>query len=377
MRRELGSPSGRHAWLIARVVALLLIATTGVVAIVHYSSFGAALATAHEATTTARRTDAVTLPPARHRAPKRPTVAAPPPGAAAAKASNGSAHAASGPDERSGPPPGSAPPAGAPPPPGAPPPGSGPPGSGPAGAGPPMLGTGAPLHFRTLPPRAKLPTGAQCARWVRASPSPENKSVNKKDNHITGQHVGARFFSGDAAAAARLARRINGDFTGTTAEILRWAACKWGISQNIVFAQAAVESWWRQTTLGDWGTDAKACPPGHGLGADDKAGECPQSYGILQNRYPYEQASWPGIGRSTAMNADAAYATWRSCYDGYETWLNTVPRGSQYHAGDVWGCVGRWFAGRWRTAAADGYIKRVKQYLRERIWEKPYFRQIG
>jgi hypothetical protein len=39
--------------------------------------------------------------------------------------------------------------------------------------------------------------------------------------------------------------------TGTTREILRWAACKWGIDQSIVFAQAAVESWWRQTTMGD------------------------------------------------------------------------------------------------------------------------------
>jgi autotransporter family porin len=211
---------------------------------------------------------------------------------------------------------------------------------------------------------------------VRASPSPEIKSVNKPYNHTTGEHVTATFL-GTTGKDEKLARRINGYFTGTTQEILRWAACKWGINQNIVFAQAAVESWWRQTTLGDWGTDAAACPPGHGLGADGKPGECPQSYGILQNRYPYETASWPGIGKSTAMNADTAYGIWRSCYDGYETWLNTVPRGSQYHAGDAWGCVGRWFAGRWHTPAANGYIRAVKKYLRERIWTKPYFKQTG
>ena len=144
-----------------------------------------------------------------------------------------------------------------------------------------------------------------------------------------GQRVGSGFFpAGDLPQADQLlAPRINGDFTGTTSEILRWAACKWGINQNIVFAQAAVESWWHQTTLGDWGTDAAACPPGHGPGADGKPGQCPQSYGILQNRYPFEQASWPGIADSTAMNADTAYAIWRSCYDGYETWLNNVPHG--------------------------------------------------
>lgn len=54
------------------------------------------------------------------------------------------------------------------------------------------------------------------------------------------------------------------------------------------------------------------CPPGHGLGRDGKPGLCPQTYGILQNRYPFERASRPGIGRSTAMNADTAYAIWRS-----------------------------------------------------------------
>lgn len=229
-------------------------------------------------------------------------------------------------------------------------------------------GRAASIHFRTLPPGAKLPSGAQCARLVRASPSPEVRSSNKVDNHHGGQHVGSGFLAGDGPQARKLTRRIDGDFTGTTQEILRWAACKWGIDQNMVFAQAAVESWWRQSTLGDFGTDASACPPGHGIGADGVPGECPQSYGILQNRYPYEQQSWPGIGRSTAMNADTAYAIWRACYDGYETWLNTVPRGSQYHAGDSWGCIGRWFAGRWRTAPADGYIHKVRQYMQEKIW---------
>jgi autotransporter family porin len=201
--------------------------------------------------------------------------------------------------------------------------------------------------------------------------------MNRAFNRTIGQHVGSSFFAGgDTPQANRLlAPRINGDFTGTTSEILRWAACKWGISQNIVFAQAAVESWWRQTTLGDFGSDPSACPPGHGLGANGKPGLCPQSYGILQNRYPFERASWPGIGRSTAMNADTAYAIWRSCYDGYETWLNNVEHVGTYRAGDVWGCVGRWFAGRWHTAPAQQYIAKVRQYLRERIWTQPFFQE--
>ena len=235
-------------------------------------------------------------------------------------------------------------------------------------------GATAPAHFRTLPPGAKLPSGKQCAAWVRATPNPENKGVNRRYNGRTGEHVGSNFLQGDEPAADRLiAPRINGNFTGTTREILRWAACKWGINQNIVFAQAAVESWWRQTTKGDYGTDTSACPPGHRtLNAQ---GQCAQSYGILQNRYPYEISSFPAAARSTAMNADTAYAIWRSCYDGYETWLNTVQRGSQYAKGNAWGCVGRWFAGRWLTAPARQYIAKVKQYKRERIWATPDFQQ--
>jgi hypothetical protein len=231
-----------------------------------------------------------------------------------------------------------------------------------------------PAYFHTLPPSAALPSGAQCARWVRARPIAENKGVNRRYNQTKGEPVGPGFLAGDEPQADQLiAPRIDGDFTGTTAEILRWAACKWGIDQDIVFAQAAVESWWRQTTLGDW--ESNGCPPGHGPGVDGKPGLCPQSWGILQNRYPYEQSSWPGIADSTAMNADTAYAIWRSCYDGYETWLNTVQHVGTYQAGDEWGCVGRWFAGRWHTAPAQQYIAFVKKYLREQIWTQPDFQQ--
>jgi autotransporter family porin len=242
--------------------------------------------------------------------------------------------------------------------------------------GPPTGTTSAPTHFATLAPGAKLPTDAQCAAWVRARPMAENKGSNKTPNHTTGQHVAGSLFAGDTAkATSAIAPRIDGNFTGTTQEILRWVACKWGIDENIVFAQAAVESWWRQDTLGDWDSDATACPPGHGLGADGKAGRCPQSYGILQDRWPYMKQGWPGFGRSTAMDADMAYGIWRSCYDGYETWLNTVDRGQQYRSGDAWGCVGRWFSGRWHTSASDGYVTKVKQYESQQIWKTRDFQQ--
>src|SRR5579859_7680457 len=90
---------------------------------------------------------------------------------------------------------------------------------------PPRSGQQAPAYFHTLPPGAKLPSGAQCARWVHARPIKENKGVNRRYNHTTGQHVARDFLAGDEPQADKLiVPRINGNFTGTTAEILRWAA---------------------------------------------------------------------------------------------------------------------------------------------------------
>ncbi|GAA4261691.1 hypothetical protein GCM10022255_095270 [Dactylosporangium darangshiense] len=221
-------------------------------------------------------------------------------------------------------------------------------------------------QFRLLAPAAALPSGAQCAAAVRSMAIPENKAVNATANNTTGHTV--------PGAGAPL-NRVDGNFTGTTEQILRWAACRWGIDEDMAKAQAAIESWWRMDNKGDWGTDASRCPANHGLGADGTPGKCPESYGMLQVRYPYNLAAFPDVEKSTAMNVDYAYAVWRDCYEGKMTWLNTVERGSQYAAGDAWGCMGVWFSGRWHTSAAEGYITRVRNYMSQRIWTTLNFQQ--
>ena len=240
----------------------------------------------------------------------------------------------------------------------------------------PGTADGSPVtHIVTLPPGSALPSDSTCAASIKHRP--ENKGVNATYNATRGnQQLASDFLSGDDPRAnAEIVPRVTGNFVGTTDEILQWAACKWGIDEDLVRAQAAIESWWRQTAKGDFGTDASRCPPGHGLGVDGQAGQCPESWGILQNRYPYEVSAWPGMADSTAFNADTAYAIWRACFEGYETWLNTVERGQDYVAGDAWGCIGRWFAGRWHTPAAEGYIGRVQGYLSDRIWEQSQFQE--
>ena len=96
---------------------------------------------------------------------------------------------------------------------------------------------------------------------------------------------------------------------------------------------------------------------------------------MLQVRYPYHQIAFPQAVTSTALNADYAFAQWRDCYVGNVAWLNTVDHGTVYDAGDMWGCLGVWFSGRWHTAASDEYITRVKGYLDQRIWTTAGFRE--
>ena len=74
------------------------------------------------------------------------------------------------------------------------------------------------------------------------------------------------------------------------------------------------------------------------------------------------------------MNVDAAYAIWRSCYDGDEIWLNTGP-GRQLPRGRSWGCVGRWFAGAGIHRGLTSTSAWSRRYLRERIWEQPHFQE--
>jgi hypothetical protein len=221
-------------------------------------------------------------------------------------------------------------------------------------------------RFGTLAPGSVLPSDAVCAARVRRAGEvrPQNAVFNQTKGHPT-----------PATADPNYPRfgRVTGNFTGTTDEIIQWTACKWGIDEDVVRAQAAKETYWFQHNLGDYGTDASRCVPGHPIGADGRPGQCPESVGIMQVRYPYFRTTITDAITSTAYNLDLTYAVWRTCFEGEEQWLNTVDRGQTYRAGDVWGCVGRWFAGRWYTQPAKDYIASVQSYDNQHIWQTPGF----
>ena len=138
-------------------------------------------------------------------------------------------------------------------------------------------------------------------------------------------------------------------------------------------AQSVNESYWDQRAGGDLTSEPDSCPPGHGIGVDGHPGQCPESWGIQQVRFTTFRWAFPSNSNispitSTAYNLDIALAARRSCYEGYETWLNQSSGAATTPAGDLWGCVGMWFSGRWYTQPSVTYIDVVKGHLTKRTW---------
>jgi hypothetical protein len=227
----------------------------------------------------------------------------------------------------------------------------------------------------TLPPGANLPTEAQCAASVHRSsfePRPRNYQANHRvptAQQISSQTPWSEL--GQSSAAESLRKQITGNFTGTTDEILQWVACKWGVNPDLVRAEAVVESYWQQSQRGDYTSDQSLCPPGTWDGKG-----CYQSYGILQLKYFYFKSTWPMSRDDTAFNAEYVYGIIRACYEGWTTYLHDrtpLPGYPRYHAGDIWGCLGRWYSGNWYDQGAITYISKVKAALAEKAWLKAGF----
>ena len=94
---------------------------------------------------------------------------------------------------------------------------------------------------------------------------------------------------------------------------------------------------------------------------------------VLGSRHPAHGEVAPPVGDLGIAVPDGsldrvveALAVRRLCYDGKETWMRQY--NATYAAGDLWGCIGRWYSGRWHDTAADGYISRVRATLNARTW---------
>jgi hypothetical protein len=156
--------------------------------------------------------------------------------------------------------------------------------------------------------------------------------------------------------------QVTGNYTGTTDEIIQWAACKWGIDPDLMRAVAVQESDWHMSSVGDY------C---------GVAGEA--SYGLFQVKNKNCQGQgdwggWPDTANETGLNADFYGAQLRACLDGYfQGWLYGGSTISQIISSNgfeyaEWGCVGAWFSGDWYDSGAKNYITGVQKWLANRTW---------
>lgn len=253
-----------------------------------------------------------------------------------------------------------------------------------------------PRHFPTLPLRAPLPSGAQCAAWVAPTPEtiPENIIANHTRPNITElAFMRAHGYHFATLDSERQYRRIDGDYQGSTYMILRWAACKYGIDEDVMRAQAWQESYWKQAEHGDRRWEPKDCAGGS-VNLWNYAGCaecCWQSWSILQTKVvPYQWMTWPAIHESTAFAADYRGADQRSCMDGY---YRSYFTGRRSHDGHLYwrdisaalanpadqtaldvvlrGCIGMHYSGSWYDAGAREYIGDVWGWIAKKPWRHP------
>ncbi len=230
-------------------------------------------------------------------------------------------------------------------------------------------GGGGSTYFTTLASGASgLPRGdANCASLVTTS-TWEPRADNYTANHTVPSDPTAVPWSDSMAYWARFVakrRLVTGNYTGTTNQIIQWAACKWGIDEDLLRAVAVQESDWHMSMVGD------VCGP---------TGQA--SYGLFQikNAYCNGGGAWGGYpysAQDSALNADFYTMYLRSCLDGdfYDggAWLyggQTIAQIIAAHGLDyaVWGCVGSWYSGGWYDSGAQRYITSVQAWLAARTW---------
>lgn len=212
-------------------------------------------------------------------------------------------------------------------------------------------------YFATIAAGEPLPSEADCAAAVRATPLGETHSQNAQANATPGG-PSVRIDGADEFWNSVLSPRITGNFTGTTEELIRWVACKWGFDEDLTRARAWTESSWEVDTRGDQTSSAQDCAL---IGLDSP---CFQSYGLLQVKGTVHEGTFPFAHRSSAWGLDYAMAWQRACFEGSFEWL--IDDG--YVANDLRGCVGAWFSGEWYDSLALGYLDDVDQNLARRPW---------
>jgi hypothetical protein len=268
------------------------------------------------------------------------------------------------------------------------------------------------IGFPTLSATVSLPTDAQCAAEIPTTAETFSENTPFNQTVPTAAQLAAyaaNGYTGTYQDDYSQYKRVDGNYTGSTDMILRWAACKYGVDENVARAQAWVESGWLQGGAGDYRTTQSACVQGSftalwNTTITEPGGStvschncCYQSWSLLQTKVFYEWMTWPEIMQSTAFAADYRFADQRECMAGaYTTYMNgrgvtyaadvaayksnplgvsanqtmANPNGSEMSNQDrvLWGCIGMHYSGSWYDSGAQTYIGEVGNAYTAKPW---------
>ena len=286
--------------------------------------------------------------------------------------------------------------------------------------------TPTPAHFATFGPGASLPSESTCAAQVNAWPTEENAPWNQNDgtgydsNQPPAGAVPSYFY--DNAPCCGLMpkadfQKVDGAYAGSTESIFRVYACKWGIDEDYIRAQAYMESGWHQD-----------CPVAHGgsgcyqTGDYNHPGGCSldvpitslspngqfcalegfggvaspnqfASWSLLKTKVYYNWMTWPMIEESTPFAVDFRFAEMRGCINGdqfnyfhsqsstsganYQNAVSaarTNPNGASSVSGWTnlqylaYGCIDTHYTGSWFDGVRDSYLNEFISDVSDAPW---------
>jgi hypothetical protein len=287
-------------------------------------------------------------------------------------------------------------------------------------------------HYSMLGPGTTLPSESSCVSTVSASPLPENAPWNEDDGspaHFNSNQPPAggvpSYFYQNAPCCTELPNsdfaNVDGNYSGTTDDLIRITACKWGIDEDYIRAQSEIESAWHQDCAaanggtgcnegGDYnnpngctptsvtgGLITAITPNGEFCGLQGFGGVASAdqyaSWSIAQTKVFYEWFTWPMIEESTPFGLDYRYAEMRGCINGDQyTYFNSQsssagtdyknavsnaasnPQGASSVSGWsnlqylAYGCIDTHYSGSWYSGVTDSYLSDFLESLSSANW---------
>lgn len=268
---------------------------------------------------------------------------------------------------------------------------------------------GHPINRETVPQNQQPHSSGSPADGIT---SPVNQT--KPNATQLAYYASDGYLSSEMDPPYRWMKLVDGQYTGTTEMIIRWAACKWGVDEDMIRAQAAAEhgTWIQWNAGGDQRNSINQCQAGNNPGHNSTnlwgyliSNGCYQSWSIWQTKVVYSSPSvgawttWPAINESTAFAVDYRYGSQRSCMNGDQSgffkdkgtgdaYLRDVTnaRNSPYDESPhhFWNpvtgryatnleyvalaCVSSHFSGGWMDSSAQPYLKVLLNHWKSKDW---------